>query len=41
MKLTKEQLESKAKYHEKRAKFYNKKIKVLNEPALIGFKRYD
>ena len=41
MKLNKEQLESKVKHHKKRVKFYNKKIKSLDEPALIGFKRYD
>lgn len=39
-KLTKEQLETKKKFHNKRVEYYDKKIKEV-EKNKIGFKWYD
>jgi hypothetical protein len=42
MKLTKEELKAKKKYHKKRAKFYAKKLdEINNKENRIGFKHYD
>ena len=41
-KLSKEELESRKKFHKKRAKFYDKKIKQVEKTeSRIGFKSYD
>ena len=40
-KLTKEQIEAKKKYHEKRAKYYDSKLDAIKESKnKIGFKFY-
>ncbi len=41
-KLTKQELESKKKFHKKRVKFYDAKIKnIENKERRIGFRWYD